>query len=120
MAHTISYDSGMGCVILCIRGKITIEQIQGLAPQVAHMLQETNCRRLLNDMSAAVIEVSPVNLYRSPQIMDESGIMRDTRRALVLPADFRDARFLEDVPRNRGHNLMVFTDVEKAKEWLLS
>jgi len=120
MSYDIRYDSEMGYVILSIRGKVTVERIRELAPQVARMLQETNCRRLLNDMRAAVIDVSVVNLYSSPQIMDESGIMRDTRRALLLPAHFKDARFLEDVTRNRGHNLMVFTDADEAKEWLLS
>ncbi len=120
MLHELSYDSGIDCVILRIQGKVTIELIRVLAPQVARMLEERNCRRLLNDMSATTIDISVTNLVKSPKIMDESGVMRVIKRALVVPPSFEESEFLENLTRNRGHNLMVFKDIGEARKWLLS
>jgi len=120
MSHKISYDSDIDCVILRIHGTVTIELIRELAPQVASMLEKMNCHRLLNDMSATTIDIPFLELFSNPRIMDESRITRNTKRALVLPPSFEEPEFLENVTRNRGHNLMVFKGIEEAKKWLLA
>ena len=120
MSHELSYDSDIDCVILRVKSEVTLELVRELAPLVASMFEETNCRRLLNDMSGATIDISVTKLFNSPQIMDEAGVMRNTKRALVVPQSFDESAFLENVTRNRGHNLMIFKDVEEAKRWLLS
>ena len=119
MSHELSYDSELGCIVLHIEGKVTVEVIRELAPEVASMVEETGCRRILNDMSVATIDVAVMDLFDSPKIMSESGIASDTKRALVVPCSFAKSGFLETVTRNRGQNLMVFEDVDEAKEWLL-
>jgi hypothetical protein len=118
MSYELSYDSDMDCVILRIQGKMTIELIREIAPKVASMFEKTNCRRLLNDMSATTIDISIEQLYNSPKIMDKSGIMRNTCRALVVPSSFEESEFLENTTINRGHNLKIFKDIEAAKKWL--
>ncbi len=120
MSHEISYDAEIDCVILRIQGKVTIGLIHELAPQVARMLEENNCRRLLNDMSATTIDLSVVELYTSPQVMDESRVLHNTKRALVVPPSFDEGEFLENATRNRGHDLRVLKNIEEAKKWLLS
>ncbi len=120
MSHKLSYDAETDCVILRVQGEVTIETIRELAPRVASLLEKTNCPRFLNDMSAATIDISVAELFGSPRIMDESGLKRDTKRALVVPPSFAESAFLENVTCNRGHNLMIFQDIEEAREWLLS
>lgn len=119
MSHELSYVSGKDFVILRVHGRVTIERIQELAPQVAKMLEKTNCRLLLNDMSNASIDISFQNLYNSPKIMDASGVMRTIKRALVVPSSFEESAFLENATQNTGHNLKVFKNIEEAEEWLL-
>lgn len=119
MSHDLTYQPDIDCVILRIQGRVTIELIGEIAPLVASMLEKTNCRRLLNDMSKATIDVSIAALFNSPNIMDESGVMRITKRALVVPPSFDEAEFLENVTRNRGHNLMIFKNIEEAEKWLM-
>ncbi len=119
MAHELSYDSDTQCIILRIQDKVTIELIRELAPQVASMVETTGCHRLLNDMSASTIDIPFADLFASPKIMTDSGVEPDTKRALVVPSTFDEADFLETISRNRGHNLMIFKDIEKAKAWLL-
>ncbi|MDP8217758.1 MAG: hypothetical protein P9M03_03420 [Candidatus Theseobacter exili] len=118
MSHELRYDSDIDCIFLCFQGRVTIELITEIAPEVARMSAKTGCHRLLNNMSAATVDISISDLYYSPEVMDKSGVLRTLKKALVVPPSFDESGFLEDVTRNRGHNLMVFKDIENAKKWL--
>ncbi len=121
MSYSLSYDQDADCVVVAICDMcVTIRVVRELAPQVAGLCEKTGCHRILNDMSTAQIDISVLEAFRSPGIMDQSGISRATKRALVLPAEFPEGHFLETVTRNRGHNLKVFTDVAQAKAWLMA
>ena len=120
MSHKLYYDSDIDCVILRVQGEVTMDFIREVAPQVGSMCAEKGCNRLLNDMSEATINVSFTDLFGSPKAMDESRVSRTIKRALVVPPAFEESRFLENVTRNRGHNLMVFKDIEEATKWLLA
>jgi hypothetical protein len=71
-------------------------------------------------MRAATINISVTEMTNSPKTMDESGVSRATKRALVVPPAFDEPKFLEKITRNTGHNLRVFKDVEEARQWLLA
>ena len=116
--HSLSYDRERGCVHVVFTGTVDLLAIQQVAPKVARLCEETGCRRILNDMSRARVDVSATDAYASPEIMDKAHVSRSFRRALVVPADFAEARFLETASRNRGHNLKVFFSAEEARAWL--
>jgi hypothetical protein len=68
-----------------------------------------------------------MEIYEMPIYLEELGYERLCRRAIVVSQDFEDYRFFENVSRNHGHLLEVFSnsekfglfrDIEKAKEWL--
>lgn len=120
MTHRLIYNRDSDCIELTVEGVFTMERLKRIAPEVAKLSEESGCQCILNDMSAATIDISLGEVYSSPQEMDNSGILRTTRRALVVPHDFDQAAFLETVTRNRGHNLKVFRDRESALEWLHS
>ncbi len=120
MSHQLVYSRDKDLIELTVEGTFTMERLKRIAPEVAKLSEESGCQRILNDMSTATIDISLGEVYASPQEMDNSGIRRTTRRALVVPSDFYQAGFLETVTRNRGHNLKVFRDRESALEWLQS
>lgn len=117
---SLKHDRKNNCIVLVFRGIVTMGVIREVAPQVARLTAETGCMRILNDMRGAKIEISFIDVFDSPRVMDESQISRRTVRALVVPKDFEHRRFLETVTRNRSHNLMVFTDIKEAKKWLFA
>jgi len=119
MSHTLEYDSDADCITLRIEGIVTLDLIAEIAPEVGRLCVDTGCCRLLNDMRDTTINISITELNKSPKIMDESGVSRTLKRALVVPSSFNQYRFLENVTRNRGHNFMVFKDIKKAKKWLM-
>ena len=118
MTHKLAYNPESDCIELTVEGTFTMERLKRIAPEVAQLSEQSGCLNILNDMSGANIEISLAEVYSSPQEMDNSGITRTTRRALVVPPDFNQAAFLETVTRNRGHNLKVFTSREEALGWL--
>ena len=118
MKPSLHVDPDIPCIVLACEGTVTIQSVRELAPQVAHKIAETGCSRILIDMSAATLELSVMQVFESPAIMDESKIPRTTKRAAVMPAEFSDANFLETVTRNRGHNLRLFPNAAEAKAWL--
>ena len=71
----------------------------------------------MNDANLA--DISVTDLFNSPEIIGKSGILRITKRALVVPPSFDESRFIENVTRNRGHNLMIFKNIEEAERWLM-
>ena len=120
MSHELYYDSDIDCVVLRVDGVVTLNRVRKMAPEVARMCGETGCHLLLNDMSEATIDISVIGLFDSPSIMDESKVSRVIKRALVVPPSFEEATFLENLSRNRGHDLMLFEDIEEAKNWLFA
>jgi hypothetical protein len=118
MAHTLVYNADTDCIELTVEGTFTMERLKRIAPEVATLSAQSGCLNILNDMSGATIDISLSEAYASPQEMDSSGILRTTRRALVVPEDFAQGGFLETVTRNRGHNLKVFHDRQSALQWL--
>ena len=118
MTHILTYNADTDCIELTVKGCFTMERLKKIAPEVAKLSEESGSLKILNDMSGASIDISLAEVYSSPQEMDNSGIQRATRRALVVPPDFNQADFLENVTRNRGHNLRVFHDRQSALAWL--
>ena len=120
MPYSLRYDPDTDCIVLISKNTVTLESVKEAAPRVARMCEKTGCLRILNDMSAATVDVSLIDILSSPGVMDESNISRATKRALVLPSGLFKAIFLEFVTRYKGHNLMIFRDKEQAKRWLSS
>ncbi len=120
MTHTLYYDPDIQAVVLCVKGIVTLDRIRELAPQVARLCSETGSKLFLNDMRRAKIHISLLDAYDSPQIMEEAGVSRIIKRALVVPENFDVTDFLATVTRNEGHDFMVFKDIQTARIWLLS
>jgi hypothetical protein len=119
MSHTLAYHPENDYIELLVEGVFDLTRLKRLAPEVARLSAESGSLHILNDMSGATIDVSILEIYSNPQQMDDAGISRSTRRALVVPPNFEHAHFLETVTRNRGHNLRVFTSRDEALAWLL-
>ena len=121
MPCSVTYDESMQAVVVVLTGRIDLQSIREAACEVALVCRERGCKRILNDASAAdTRDLTFMNIYNSPKVLEECGILIKTQRALVVPADFEETQFLEDVTCNRGHNLKVFQSIEEARIWLCS
>jgi len=131
MAYQVTYDPEEDCVHASIEGAVDLATVQRYAREITKQLRAHNCLRLRNDMRRASIKLSTMDLYDLPawieERLEEAGVSRSCKRALLVSRDFRDYEFYETVSRNHGHLLEVFADstttgifrdVIKAEEWL--
>ncbi|HPQ41125.1 MAG TPA: hypothetical protein PLV45_12200 [bacterium] len=119
MPFSVMRDDELEAVVVELTGKLSLQLVHDAAVVVARICRETGYRRIMNDSSNADPGgLSIVDIYNSPETLEKSGISRTTRRALVVSKDFPDARFLENVTCNRGHNLRVFFTIDDARAWL--
>lgn len=131
MAYEVTYNPDEDCVCARIEGGVDLAMAQQYAKEIIRQLSAHHCLRLLNDMRAASLEMSTVDIYDLPawieERLEEAGVSRFCKRALLVSMDFNDFEFYETVSRNHGHLLEVFADPEKtyifrdiakAYEWL--
>ncbi len=131
MAYKITYNADEDCVHASIEGEVDLALAQRYAKEIIKQLRANRCPRLLNDMRQASITLSTIDLYDLPawleERLEEAGMTRFCKRALLVARDFNDYQFYETVSRNHGHllevfadskNTRIFRDMAKAYEWL--
>jgi hypothetical protein len=77
--------------------------------------------RFLSDLTALDEGPSPGDLFAMIRLLENRGLPRTLREALVVTPDSPDpgdARFYEDVCRNRGWDIRIFPDRTSALAWL--
>jgi hypothetical protein len=119
MSFSLRYDKVFDCIIVSFKNSIKVLIIQEVTRQVVHLCKETGCRRILNDMTAASIDMSMMHLFDYIDNIEKANAPDTVKSALVFPANFYDSRILESTARNRGNNLKVFFDIKEAREWLM-
>ncbi len=79
-----------------------------------------DCKLILNDMREAELNLATVDIYYLPGMLDAAGLDRSWKRAIIATNQLEDYRFFETVARNRGYQVRVFTEKNKAMNWLRS
>lgn len=75
----------------------------------------------LVDFSVAVLEMSIVDIFKLPDWFDARSLPRETRIAVVLPADppnMHKYTFFDDISNNRGYQVRLFWEPTRAVDWL--
>jgi hypothetical protein len=79
--------------------------------------------RFLSDLTALAKGPSPGDLFAMIRLLENRGLPRTLREALVVAPDLPDpgdAHFYEDACRNRGWDIRIFPDRTSALAWLES
>ena len=120
MPFEISYDAEHECVVSVFTGKITMPLVREYIAAVVPVLEEHDCRRVLSDSREATLELSATDILTFPKLADESPITAQCRRAVLAPPKKSGYMMYEALSLIRGHKVRVFTDRDKAMEWLLN
>jgi hypothetical protein len=131
MPYKVIYNADEDCVQARIEGVIDLDMVHEYSRALIRQLSAHHCLRLLNDMRKASVRVSTVDIYDLParieEAIEDAGVSRTRRRALIVARDFQDYQFFETVCRNHGHLLDVFADAQttsifrnqsEARAWL--
>ena len=124
MTHTCFYNSELHVVETKVQGDLTLDEIREIVTEIALIAKEKDCFLLFSDYREVTLKLSIMEIYGLPKITTNAfaslglDILRCSR-ALVAASDLNDYSFHENVMVNRGQNVKVFFDIDKAKKWLL-
>ena len=121
MEYTTEYDEMNGICIVCVKGQHKLPQDALVLQQFARDFdEEQNCQRFLFDMRQAEIIGGTMDIFKAGTVpVDTDHKQRRHKVALLYDSVSTDQKFLEDVSLNRGYQLRVFDDYNKAMEWIM-
>jgi hypothetical protein len=105
MTFRIEHDSTRHIIECVLSGSVTAEEMREAASKAIALSQEHGVTRFLVDGSAQEETASLFDIYDLPAQASEDGLDARSRIAYVIPVSPQlkdDARFFEDVLKNRG------------------
>ena len=124
MSHTVIYNSELHIVESKLQGDMTLGEVKEIVTKIAKIAKEKDCRLIFTDFREVSRKLSILQIYELPDrtknIFSSFGIqVVSCKRANIVANDLDGYAFHENVMVNRGQNEKVFTDIEKAKKWLI-
>ena len=119
MAHSIDIVKDANYVRLSLNGELSIEDHETARADIAHALTENGWDKLLID--AVHVETKMSALDHFDFTVDHPlHLPVNLRTAIIHHPDATERfRFIENVARNRGMRLRIFTEHVQARDWLL-
>jgi len=119
MKYSVNYQPDDGYVVFEILAKLVLEDLEAARAEIVSVLKETGCDRLLADASNVESKRSVLDDYQLTSAHAQY-FPPETRHAVLVSASEEEyMQFVENVARNRGIEMSVFIDREKALDWLL-
>ncbi len=120
----VIYNSELHMVESKLQGDMTLGEVEEIIAKIAKIAKEKDCRLIFTDFNEVSRKLSISQIYELPNriknIFTSIGInVWLYKRANVVAKDLDDYVFHENVMANRGQNEKLFTDIEKAKKWLI-
>jgi hypothetical protein len=124
MSLDIAFDESDQIIVFKLPESFTWQVLEEGVPLIANLHLEHTCSRILLDFRQTRMGISTLKIYQTPpklaQEFEKFNIaIRDLKRAFLMREGDEDMRFFETVSLNNLQNFKAFTDVEKAREWLL-
>lgn len=109
--------------ILCATavGTRTLDSVLAVARETLQACKAQDIDKVLVDVRQLEGRLGTVDAFElATRHFRTFRALRALRKAAIVDraSSATRARFLEDVAVNRGYNFRIFSDVEKAKEWL--
>lgn len=104
-------------------GTVSAEEYKDALIEFVKFQREHDIVLVLTDLTEMVVTPSILNVYDAINMFEQLGIDKRTSEALIIPENkfaVENVKFYENACQNRGFNVRLFTDREKALKWLAS
>ena len=120
MSYKINYNKEENYIAVIVEGQFSLPTVKELAADVANLVEQYHCTRILNDLRNARLTEKIFDIYSMPKNVKQAGVGPHLKRALVVSELSSNFHFLETVFINQGHIVKMFTDINTALHWLLN
>ena len=120
MKYTAEFDETSGICTVRVTGRHKRPDDSFVLQQFARDFgNDQGCQRFLFDMTRANIAARTIDTFLTGTVpFDSDHVQRQQKIALVYSSHMADHRFMENVAVNRGYDLRVFDQIDRAVEWL--
>lgn len=122
MVWRIQYLSDRNVVLVKTQGDIPYEELLKQFSDAVRLAQKNNTNCYLFDDTELHINVSTLDIYDIPKMILATEISRSSRIAVAISPEenrIEDYQFLETVCVNQGLNVKIFSEMDKAYNWLI-
>jgi hypothetical protein len=119
MAYTIDLVKDSKYISLLFTGEVTMNDVEKARDEVDIALNANSWNRLLVDISLTKMKMSFLEHFKFTS-EHQSHFPKGGQLALVVRQDEMGYyKFIEDVSKNRGVNLKLFSEKTQACNWLI-
>ncbi len=123
MAWNIIVHTELGCIETFYEGKLSGPELKDAVRATFEFIKKNEIYKLLGNCTMLEGGHSIIDLFSIAKTIQDSGIAHLLKEAVLLPAltqPRKDVSFWETTGQNRGINIQLFRDREKAIQWLQS
>jgi hypothetical protein len=121
MRWNVSYNPEDNILCVCTEGETDVASANKMVEEVRDAIEQHGSALILIDHRQLLLNLSMVDIYDRPSILENLGLPKTSRIAEVVPeSQLKAFQFLETVARNKGYRFSVFLDMSAAKAWLKS
>jgi hypothetical protein len=114
----IDYKVEQNVLLIRTSGPIDKASFPAMLAAAVGAAERHQTTRLLADHRESPLRLNPLEIYYAPKVMMSNGAHSDYILALVFAEMTEDIQFMENVCRNSGLTVAVFTDSNLAVQWL--
>lgn len=121
MTWNVEYDTELGLIHCVYSGRVTVDEFKEATTKAMTLSKIKKTAKFLIDDSMLEIAVSATEIYELPLFYDDIKASRKSKMAVILPSARqarKDVEFYETVCRNRGWAVKIFTERQRAIDWL--
>ena len=120
MSYEIDMDKEYDFLHVRVRGVRTRENVSAMARDILDACLEHRCTKVLIDVRALEGWLSTLEAYDVPSTDFSDLRGRGLQKAAIVDRERpgETHRFFETVARNRGFNVRIFENTDRAVEWL--
>lgn len=125
MEYNIQFNEEEQTIHVTAHGKRNVQTDNAMVEEIIQKVVDTGLRKVLIDIRKLDFDLSMAELFQRAKYVREKRLKKgktSSKVALVYnsgnPKLDSDMQFFETTARNRGLPYHVFSDMEKAKNWL--
>jgi len=121
MPWTIEVEERDHIVRVVSDGPMRLVTIRQASAEAIASAPPDRTRKFLADERRMLPQLSTLEIFDLPGVLEDLGLRKADRVAVVYSKSSpkrSDFEFFENVARNRGFSVQLFTDPDRAREWL--
>jgi len=120
MPYDLKYHAEQDYIEATLTDRLTMGVVRNYLAKLLPVLEKTDCRRVLTDARKAESQSTARDILQFPEMLAASPLTQRLKRAILIKPGASGFDLLEIISNLQGQNVQLFTEQDKALEWLLS